>query len=275
MPLTAPTDSSTSRWPPRLWLDRLLAAPRAMVGAALAAIVALAWLYVLTGAGTGMSPWAMTAWLPPFGSASGSSGWTPGYAALMVVMWWVMMIAMMLPSATPFILIHARVAERAGQSMSASVLLLAGYLGMWLAFSIAATAAQWGLETTRLLDSGMMWSSNRWLSAGLLAAAGLYQLTPIKSVCLAHCRSPILYLSTHWKPGRAGALRMGVSHGAYCLGCCWLVMALLFVGGIMNLLWIAGLSIGVLIEKLLPAGLWFGRLLGVLLLAAAAYVAFA
>jgi predicted metal-binding membrane protein len=120
----------------------------------------------------------------------------------------------------------------------------------------------------------MMWSANRWLSAGLLIAAGIYQLTPLKRVCLSHCRSPVHYLSAHWRQGHFGALRMGITHGTYCLGCCWLLMALLFVGGAMNLLWIAGLSVVVLTEKLVPAGLWIGRALGLLLLAAGTYVAF-
>jgi predicted metal-binding membrane protein len=259
--------SRTARPPEARLLSRLLGGSRAIVASALALIVALAWVYLLTGAGTGMNPFAMTAWLPPFEPGNGASTWTPAYAVLMVLMWWVMMIAMMLPSATPFILIHARVAERAKQAPTASFVFLAGYLLIWFAFSLAAAFVQWSLEASGLLDAAMMWPANRWLSAALLAAAGLYQLTPAKGVCLSHCRSPVHYLSAHWRTGHAGALRMGLSHGAYCLGCCWLLMALLFVGGAMNLLWIAGLSIVVLIEKLLPAGPWFGRLLGVLLLA--------
>jgi predicted metal-binding membrane protein len=248
--------------------------PRTIVAVALTLIVALSWFYLLTGAGTGMKPLAMTAWLPPFDSISTSWRWTPVYAALMVLMWWTMMIAMMLPSAAPFILIHARVAGRARHPTTASTAFLTGYLFAWLAFSIAAASAQWVLEASGLLDSAMMWSANRWLSAALLVAAGLYQLTPAKAACLGHCRSPVHYLSAHWRSGHLGALRMGLAHGAYCLGCCWLLMALLFVGGAMNLLWIAGLSIVVLIEKLLPAGIWFGRALGLMLMAAGAYTAF-
>jgi predicted metal-binding membrane protein len=189
-------------------------------------------------------------------------------------MWWVMMIAMMLPSAVPFVLIHARVAGRAGEPASLSGAFLVGYLSNWLAFSVIAAGLQWVLEMTGLMHAAMMWSANRWLSAGLLICAGLYQLTPAKSVCLSHCRSPVHYLSSHWRAGHLGALRMGITHGTYCLGCCWLLMALLFVGGAMNLLWIAGLSIVVLIEKLIPAGVWFSRLLGAALIAAGALVAF-
>jgi predicted metal-binding membrane protein len=265
--------SSTSSAPPRL--DRLLASPRAIVAAALAVIVALAWLYLLAGAGTGMSPLAMTTWLPPLGASLPPTAWTPSYAVLMALMWWVMMIAMMLPSAAPFVLIHARVAERASEPATVSAMFLAGYLAAWLAFSLVAVLAQWALEASRLFDPAMMWSVNRWLSVALLIAAGLYQLTPIKAVCLSHCRSPILYLASHWRKGHLGALRMGLAHGTYCLGCCWLLMALLFVGGAMNLLWIAGLSIVVLVEKLFPWGQWFGRVLGALLLVAGVYIALA
>jgi predicted metal-binding membrane protein len=272
MPPTVPTDSSTSNARPRL--DSVLNSPRAIVAAALAVIVSLSWLYLLAGAGTGMSPFAMTAWLPRFDLAFGPSRWTPSYAALMMLMWWVMMIAMMLPSAAPFVLIHARIAQRARQPTTASAVFLIGYLIVWLAFSIVAAGMQWALEASRLMDAAMMWSASRWLSAVLLAAAGVYQLTPAKRVCLSHCRSPVHYLSAHWRPGHWGALRMGLAHGAYCLGCCWLLMTLLFVGGAMNLLWIAGLSIIVLLEKLVPAGLWFGRALGLILIAAGAYVAF-
>jgi hypothetical protein len=124
---------------------------------------------------------------------------------------------------------------------------------------------QWGLERTKLL-SPMLETTNMWLGAGILAAAGLWQLTPIKRVCLQHCRSPLSFLLGRWRPGRRGAFRMGLEHGAYCLGCCWFLMALLFFGGVMNLYWIAGLAVFVLLEKTLPLGHWVGRLAGVLLI---------
>jgi predicted metal-binding membrane protein len=248
---------------------------RAILVAAIAAIAALAWAHLLRGAGTGMSTFAMTSWrfpLPAEGSGAGTA-WDPAYATLMLLMWWTMMIAMMLPSATPFILLHARVTARAmggpepRRDLGSSMIFLSGYLLVWLVFSVLATAIQWVLEASGLLDGIFMWSRNAWLSGCLLIATGLYQLTPIKAVCLSHCRSPVTYLSSHWKNGSLGALAMGLAHGAYCLGCCWLLMALLFVGGAMNLVWIAGLSIIVLIEKLAPAGLHLGRALGVLLVA--------
>lgn len=222
-----------------------------------------------------MSTFAMTSWRFPLPAEESGAGtaWDLAHATLMLLMWWTMMIAMMLPSAAPFILLHARVTARAmggpesRRDLGSSMIFLSGYLLVWLGFSVLATAIQWVLEASGLLDGIFMWSRNAWLSGCLLIATGLYQLTPIKAVCLSHCRSPVTYLSSHWKNGSLGALAMGLAHGAYCLGCCWLLMALLFVGGAMNLVWIAGLSIIVLIEKLAPAGLHLGRTLGMLLVA--------
>lgn len=248
---------------------------RAILVAAIAVIAALAWAHLLRGAGTGMSTFAMTSWRFPLPAEESGAGtaWDLAHATLMLLMWWTMMIAMMLPSAAPFILLHARVTARAmggpepRRDLGSSMIFLSGYLLVWLGFSVLATAIQWVLEASGLLDGIFMWSRNAWLSGCLLIATGLYQLTPIKAVCLSHCRSPVTYLSSHWKNGSLGALAMGLAHGAYCLGCCWLLMALLFVGGAMNLVWIAGLSIIVLIEKLAPAGLHLGRTLGMLLVA--------
>ena len=135
-----------------------------------------------------------------------------------------------------------------------------------------AAGLQWGLERTKLL-SPMLETTNMWLGAGILAAAGLWQLTPIKRVCLQHCRSPLRFLLGRWRPGRRGAFRMGLEHGAYCLGCCWFLMALLFFGGVMNLYWIAGLAVFVLLEKTLPLGPWVGRLAGLLLILGAGALA--
>ena len=149
---------------------------------------------------------------------------------------------------------------------------LSGYLIAWLLFSLAATALQWGLERTGLVHGMMMWSNSRVLSAAFLLSAGLYQLSPLKTVCLDHCRSPAGFLSAHWRKGPAGALRMGMDHGLYCVGCCWFLMLLLFVGGIMNLVWIAGLAIFVLLEKLLPHGVPVARASGIVMLLAGGYL---
>src|SRR5205807_1669049 len=121
---------------------------------------------------------------------------------------------------------------------------------VWLCFSVAAAGLHWGLERTGLLSGAMMGSQSKWLSGAVLIAAGLYQLSPPHDVCLAHCRAPADFLSRHWLPGVAGAVRLGALHGAFCVGCCWLLMALLFVGGVMNLAWIAALTLLVVAEKL-------------------------
>ena len=141
--------------------------------------------------------------------------------------------------------------------------------------SAAATASQWLLEQAGLLHTMLMWSTSAVLSGIFLVAAGLYQLTPLKDVCLKHCRSPLHFLMHGFRTGASGAFRMGVEHGLYCVGCCWVLMVLLFVGGTMNLVWIAGLAIFVLIEKIAPQGIWFGRISGGVLVAAGAYLLFA
>jgi predicted metal-binding membrane protein len=195
------------------------------------------------------------------------AAWTLGYAALMVSMWWIMMMAMMLPSAAPMILLFATInrkqREKGAPYVSTSVF-AGGYALVWGAFSLIAVAAQWGLERSGLLSS--MASTSVVLGAGLLIAAGIYQLTPLKHACLRHCRSPIAFITHHWRSGEIGALRMGIEHGAFCTGCCWFLMALLFYGGVMNLYWIVGLALFVLLEKTVPAGHWLGRLAGLLLI---------
>ena len=278
--------------------EALLRRDRLIVLAGLVGITVLAWVYLFLGAGMGMPLLEMSRFgLSPGLSTSAPMGemampiaedakpmaemdmpmgdmammmgmWTPGYAAIMIVMWWIMMMAMMVPSAAPMILLYARTTRHAQQKgrMEQGVVPTAafagGYLVAWLGFSLVATALQYALEQAGLLSSMMMWSLNSWLSAGLLIAAGLYQLSPLKHVCLKHCRSPVEFLSKSWKPGHGGAFRMGIGHGVYCVGCCWGLMALLFVGGIMNVLWIAGLAIFVLVEKLLPHGGWVARVGG-------------
>ena len=248
----------------------------------LAVICLLSWYYLLRGAGTGMSTLAMTTWqFPPPVHASGGTGhWPVLYWWIMILMWWVMMIAMMVPSAGPMILLYARVNRKSQQKdegVSATIptaSFLAGYLLAWLVFSLVATVLQWALEQAGLLHGMLMWSNSHVLSALFLLAAGIYQFSPLKSACLAHCRSPVSFLSSHWRTGSLGALRMGLDHGLYCVGCCWFLMLLLFVGGTMNLVWIAGLAIFVLLEKVLPRGVYVARLSGGLMILASAYVLF-
>jgi predicted metal-binding membrane protein len=176
---------------------------------------------------------------------------------------------MMTPSAAPTILLYARVHRHTlaqGQvqdNLAPTGAFAAGYLLVWLGFAVAAAALHWVLERAGLVSAMIMGAQNRWLSGAVLIAAGLYQLSPLKNICLAHCRTPASFLSRHWRPHALGALQLGAIHGAYCVGCCWMLMALLFVGGIMNLAWITALAILVLIEKALPWGQWVGRGAGV------------
>jgi predicted metal-binding membrane protein len=213
------------------------------------------------GAMSGVMDMAMDAMQP--------MAWTVGTAVLMFFMWWIMMVAMMLPSAAPMILLFAAVNRKQRDKGSPYVptgVFAFGYLAVWGFFSLLATAAQWGLERSALLSS-MMVGTSVVLGALLLIAAGVWQLTPLKQACLRHCRSPIHFLSHHWRKGRLGAFRMGVEHGAFCLGCCWFLMALLFYGGVMNLYWIVGLALFVLLEKVLPGGHRLGGVAGVGLVA--------
>jgi predicted metal-binding membrane protein len=256
-------------------LERLLKRDRAITIAGLVSLCVLAWLYIAMGAGMGMTAWEMTAVTlfphadpaPPPKAAWDSSTW-----ALMIAMWWIMMIAMMTPSAAPTILLYARVHRHAQASsehkgkLAATGAFTAGYLLAWFAFAAVATALQWIAERAELVSVMMMGSRSRALSSAVLIAAGLYQLSPLKNGCLAHCRAPASFLSRHWRPHALGALRLGALHGVHCIGCCWMLMALLFVGGVMNLVWVVALAVLVLIEKALPPGPWVGRVVGVLLL---------
>ena len=187
--------------------------------------------------------------------------WTTADWLAMFLMWAIMMVGMMLPSAAPMILLYDRVRERQeakGASLAATGVFALGYLVAWSLFSVAATGAQWALEQAALLTP-MMASASPWLGGALLIAAALYQWSPLKHACLVHCRSPLFFLGHHWRPGTTGALLMGLHHGLYCVGCCWVLMALLFVFGVMNLLWIAALALFVLLEKLVPWGELFSR----------------
>lgn len=255
-------------------VEQLLRRDRAITIIALGMLCALSWLYIISGAGLGMDAGSMASLaLQP--SAGGhdmmaSPEWSIGGSALFVAMWWVMMIAMMVPSAVPVILLYARVHRHAhaqGQlsdDIAPIGAFVMGYLALWLGFAFVATALQWMLVSVGIVSAMTIGSRSQWLSGGILLAAGLYQFTPLKQACLSHCRSPASFVSRHWKPGRLGALRLGMMHGAYCIGCCWLLMALLFVGGVMNVVWIAAITLLVLAEKLLPRGPWVARIAGMI-----------
>ncbi len=264
--------------------EDLLKHDRAVVVGALVLVIAISWLYLLAGAGTGMSAFEMSSLSTAIGASGGSSmglpmtgamghamaamatpaDWTWAYAFVMLGMWWVMMIAMMLPSAAPMILLFALVNRRShakGGPYVPTAVFAGAYLAAWGGFSVAAVALHWGLERAELL-SPMMASRNAAFGGALLVLAGAYQLSPLKHACLRHCRAPIDFISRQWRAGRRGAFRMGVLHGLYCLGCCWALMALLFFGGVMNLYWTAGLALFVLLEKTIPPGHWLASLSG-------------
>jgi predicted metal-binding membrane protein len=240
----------------------LLRRDRAVVLSGLAAVVVLAWAYLLFGAGIKMEMMDMGGGQ----MMAMSPEWTLGYGALIFVMWAVMMVAMMLPSAAPTILLAAALDRRRSTASAPQqgMLFASGYLLVWSGFSLAATLLQWGLDQAGLLSETMA-AGNRILAGAVLIAAGVYEWTPLKNACLAHCRSPIAFLVQHWRRGRLGAVVTGMRHGLFCLGCCWMLMALLFVGGLMNLLWVAAIALLVLIEKTAPWGGRMARISGVVL----------
>ena len=263
-------------------VEAALRRQRGLTIGALALLALLAWSWLLLGAGTGMAPQASLHLFPrPAAPAMDGmalpmapAAWTPAQLLLAVSMWWVMMVAMMLPAAAPVILLYARSAGAQG-ARPAPGSFLAGYLGVWGLFSLAAAGLQDVLQQWGVLAPMTMEATAQWLAATVLVAAGIYQLSPLKDACLAHCRSPAQFLSRHYRPGPLGALRMGAIHGAFCLGCCWLLMALLFVGGVMNLAWIALLTLLVAGEKLLPGGRRIGQAAGIGMIGWGALVAFA
>ncbi|MCZ6656119.1 MAG: DUF2182 domain-containing protein [Gammaproteobacteria bacterium] len=196
-----------------------------------------------------------------------SFGWGLTDFLFMFAMWTVMMIAMMLPSAVPMILLFEKVGQRRAshnRSAVAPSVFMVGYLVVWVVFSLAATLLNGLFHGSGLLTS-VMGRATPLVAGGLLIAAGFFQWTPLKHACLEHCRSPIGFLMAYWQDGHAGALRMGVHHGMYCVGCCWLLMALLFVLGVMNVAWIAVLAAFVLLEKIVPQGVILSRVTGVFL----------
>jgi predicted metal-binding membrane protein len=235
-------------------LSVLLRQDRAIVIGRLAAVAAGAWAYLLLGVGLPAETMQMRSGRMMVMQPE----WTLGYGGVIFAMWAVMMVAMMLPSAAPVILLAAALDRQRGaaRAPARSALFTVGYLLVWLGFSLAATLLQWGLDAAGSLSATMA-AANGILSGGVLLAAGLYQWTPLKDACLAHCRSPMGFLMQHWRPGSLGAVATGLRHGLFCFGCCWMLMGLLFVGGLMNLLWVAALALLVLIEKTLP---WGGRM---------------
>jgi predicted metal-binding membrane protein len=252
-------------------IEVVLRRDRVVVAAALIALTALAWAHVIwliddmamggmDMTGFRMIPAGMGLMMPTL------APWQPIEFAFVFAMWAVMMIGMMTPSAAPMVLLYARVGRQAAMQakpFAASGWFLGGYFLAWVAFALAATLGQWTLERAALLTPTMEGASEIF-GGTVLIAAGLYQWTSLKDVCLRQCQTPWLFIQRHggFRRDAAGSLALGARHGAYCVGCCWALMALLFVGGVMNVLWIAGIAIFVLMEKIILVGRVIARIAG-------------
>jgi predicted metal-binding membrane protein len=252
-------------------VERLLARDRLIILTGIALVTLLGWVYTVREARAMES---MHAGMDMAGVLMQS--WTISDAVTMFLMWTIMMIAMMTPSVSPMVLVyalHSRKLRAEQRPYAPASAFLAGYLIAWTLFSLVATAAQWLLQKYALLDM-MMEPTNRVFAALVLAAAGIFQFSTLKHSCLRHCRSPLHFFSESWRPGVGGAVTMGIHHGFYCTGCCWFLMALLFVAGVMNLLWVALIALFVLIEKAAPRGEWIARIAGAGFIACAAWMLF-
>jgi predicted metal-binding membrane protein len=252
-------------------IEALVRRDRAIAAAGVVALALLAWAYLIRLAGRmdtmGLAPAASAAM--PMAAPSGA-----GQFGLTTLMWVVMMVAMMVPAASPMIVTFATVNRRRAASGTPPVptaVFLTGYLVTWSAFSLLAASAQWGLQRAALLAPATLEAAPR-VGGVLLLAAGVYQFTPLKRACLARCQSPVGFVLTEWREGPRGAFIMGLRHGAFCVGCCWALMALLFAAGVMNLLWVAALAALVLAEKLVPSERLTSWTAGVLLFAWAGWV---
>jgi predicted metal-binding membrane protein len=240
-------------------IERVLRRERWLVVAGVLSIAALAWVD-LWHRSRGVMDMAMPEMEP----------WSVAEFGAILAMWIVMMLAMMLPSAAPMLALFSGTDR--GRHPATVAAFASGYVVVWAGFSVAAAALQARLQQSMLLSSELATTST-WLGAALLALAGVYQLTPLKDACLFRCRSPLGFLLSRWREGVGGALAMGLRHGAYCLGCCWALMALLFVVGVMNLAWVAALAVFVLAEKVFARGPGLSRVSGVALLAWAVWLA--
>jgi predicted metal-binding membrane protein len=247
-------------------LENVLRRDRAIVLASLALLAALAWFYLVYLAWGMQQPMDM--------SMSQVRPWDPMDFGMNFIMWAVMMTAMMVPTAAPMILTFATINRRRREREQPFVptgVFISGYLMVWFGFAITATLMQWSLHQGALL-SGMMGSAVPLLGGVILVAAGIFQWTPLKNACLKQCRTPLDFIMTEWRDGRKGALVMGARHGGFCLGCCWSLTGLLFVAGIMNLLWVVVIAAYILVEKAAPAGHWLGRVAGLALIGWGAWV---
>jgi predicted metal-binding membrane protein len=256
--LTASSAEGTTGAPSRTSVESLLLRERLLVGGALVVATVLCWAWIVPmardmyGSMKGASAWMM------------NDTWDVSHLVLLFAMWVVMMAGMMLPSAAPALFLYGCVIRRSANAARATshvYAFAAGYLLVWTAYSLLATILQ-RLLARWLLITPMMDARDARFGGALLIVAGLYQFTPLKRACLASCRHPVEFITTHWRPGLSGGFYLGAAHGLYCLGCCWALMMMLFVGGVMNLWWIAALTVFVLIEKAAPFGEKGGRYSG-------------
>lgn len=246
---------------------------RLIIAGCVLLVTAIAWTYLIF-LGRQMSASAENAEAMARMGMALDASWRASDLFFTFLMWTVMMIGMMSASAIPVLLLFAGMQARRGRSRASKPVLLfgSGYLAAWAAFSAVATLAQWALREAALLSSTLS-ASSALLGGGILIAAGAYQLTPAKGACLRRCQSPLGFLMTHWHEGDGGALRMGMLHGAYCVGCCWALMAVLFAVGVMNLIWVALLAAFILLEKTGIGGSGLSRIAGAVLILAGIAVA--
>jgi predicted metal-binding membrane protein len=257
------TTDSTPRFPGEVRsVSTVAALPRRdglLISAALVLVTALAWAYLVRldrqmsasmEHDTMMAEMGMSMDMP----------WTAADVFFTFAMWAVMMVGMMAGAAAPVLLLFGAARRARGErGVSLDVLTFGfGYILVWAGFSACAALAQWALHEAAMLSPAMAASSPQ-LGGAILIAAGAYQLTPLKGACLTRCRSPLGFLMAHWRDGRMGALRLGCRHGVFCLGCCWALMCVLFVVGVMNLVWVAALTAFVLVEKTGPFGAVLAR----------------
>lgn len=260
-------------------LERLLAKDQVIVLCAVTAVTLSAGVYTVLGTGMPMSALEMTGMARSIGAPmamEATGNWTVLTALVMFVMWWIMMIAMMTPSAAPTLLLFASLKRQANQTNTnlwPAWLFLAGYLVAWAGFSAVAVLLQWALQKGAVLAPTMMTLKGSAVAGGFLILAGAYQMTPFKNACLKLCQSPTQFLTRHHRPGLGGAFLMGCHHGLFCLGCCWALMLLLFVGGVMNLWWIAGLAIFIALEKISASRHWVTMISGSALIGAGILIA--
>lgn len=252
------THHSPGAAPDTLPLPALSSRERIIIASCILLITALAWAYLFYLSHQMSAMAKEDAAMAAMGMVM-DRPWGAGDFGLTLVMWSVMMVGMMAPSALPVLLLFAGTRAQPGVRARVPAFGL-GYIVVWVGFSACATTAQWFLHERTLLSPAMATTSTT-LAGVILIAAGIYQLTPFKAGCLSHCQSPLGFLMSHWRDGTGGAFRMGIGHGVFCLGCCWALMAVLFVVGVMNLAWVAVLTVFILIEKLAPAGArisWMG-----------------